>query len=116
MQLILFLFSIFLLLENASSSKRYLVEANNGKSYLAVLANPKDYSNTNPNLLANPKDYSNANPNLFKNPKDYTNAGKATLLHVKYLLVKWVGRVSLEITFVELMLLPRNFDYTDSQL
>ena len=102
MQLILFLFSIFLLLENASSSKRYLVEANNGKSYLAVLANPKDYSN--------------ANPNLFKNPKDYTNAGKATLLHVKYLLVKWVGRVSLEITFVELMLLPRNFDYTDSQL
>ena len=56
------------------------MQTENGKSYLALFTNPKDYTN------ANPKDYTNANPKDY-----YTNAGKATLLHVKYLLVKWWG-------------------------
>jgi len=41
-KLLLLLFSLVLLSENASSRKRYLVQTENGKSYLALLENPKN--------------------------------------------------------------------------
>merc|ERR1712025_161738 len=41
MQLLLLLFSLFLLLESGSSRKRYLLQTENGKYHLALLENPK---------------------------------------------------------------------------
>ena len=42
MQLLLLLFSLFLLSESASIRKRYLLQKENGKYHLALLANPNN--------------------------------------------------------------------------
>ena len=41
-KLLLLLFSLFFLLENASCRKRYLVQTENGKYHLALPANPNN--------------------------------------------------------------------------
>ena len=44
-KLLLLLFSLFWLSENASITKRYLLQTENGKYHLALLENPKNTKN-----------------------------------------------------------------------